>query len=156
MSKNIITIDVSFSQLCVFSGGLKQPFNEWSERAFSQGFACRSGSASFRTLKQEGEHKISVYENEDDPDISKCCVRSVRVPFQAADGKIEIASISDSVMIKVNPGDYILQVEFLDSSNELYNVNLRLNSGDCIHEILKADEEINTEGGLELSAKPAD
>lgn len=36
-------LDVSYSQIAVFDGSLKQPFSFWTEKHVNQGFAWESG-----------------------------------------------------------------------------------------------------------------
>lgn len=79
-----------------------------------------------------------------------------RVPFETADGKIEIASISDGTPLEISPGKYALQVEFLEISGENYpEVNVRLNQGEVECSILKGDDDVDVDGELDLVAEPA-
>jgi len=77
--------------------------------------------------------------------------------YETLDGKIEIASISDSTHFEILPGKYILQVEFQDALNEeIPVINVRLNQGEAEFKILRADHEIDADSELDLEAKPAE
>lgn len=156
MSKSVLQIYLSYSQICVFLSSLTDPFNNWSDRNFTQGFSWREGSVSFRALIDEGEHTVNLFINESVPDIDHNVVRAFKVPFETLDGNIEVASISDSVPFKVVPGMYSLQVEFIQFTNaEMPEVNIRLNKGDTDFVVLKADEDLNLEDEMDLEAVPA-
>lgn len=156
MANLVLQIYISYSQICIFLSSLSQPFNDWSDRNFTQGFSWRDGSASFRALTDEGDHKINLFINEPIPDISDSVVRAFKVPFETPDGNIEIASISDSTPLEVAPGKYSLQVEFLQfNDGDMPEVNVRLNKGDADFVILKADEELILKEDLDLEAVPA-
>lgn len=156
MAKLEMKIDISYSQLCVFLSSLAQPFNDWSDRNYSQGFSWRDGSVSFRSLLEYGEHQVNLFIDEPIPEISSNVVRAIKVPFEALDGAVEIASISDSNLLEIPAGKYALQVEFLAiEENRIPEVNVRLNKGVSNFEILKSDDDIQIEGGLDINAMPA-
>src|SRR5690554_3017827 len=132
MAKLVLQIYLSYSQLCVFLSSLAQPFNDWSDRNYSQGFTWRDGSTSFRALLEDGEHQVNLFINEPVPELSPNVVRAFKVPFETPDGNIEIASISDSTPLEIPVGKYSLQVEFLAiAENKLPEINIRLNKGSC-------------------------
>lgn len=152
----VTQIYLSYSQICIFISSLQNPFNDWSHRNFTQGFSWRPGSASFRSLVEEGEHKINFFINEPIPTISENYVRVFQVPFKTPDGNIEIASISDTKSIEIPAGTYSLRVEFLKIVEGFCpEINIRLNEGESEFLILKGDEEILIEGDLDLMANPA-
>lgn len=156
MANLVLQVYLSYSQICIYLSSLSNPFNDWSERNFTQGFAWRDGSASFRALTEEGDHKINLFINEPVPDIGNSVVRAIKVPFITSDGNIEIASISDSTQFEVPPGKYSLQVEFLQlEDGKVPEINIRLNRGETEFAILKADEEIVLEDELDLEAVTA-
>ncbi|HMW71941.1 MAG TPA: competence protein ComJ [Cellvibrionaceae bacterium] len=156
MAKLVIQIYLSYSQLCVFLTSLTNPFNDWSDRSFSQGFSWRDGSVSFRALREDGDHQINLFIDEPIPGLVSNVQRAFRVPFETMDGHIEVASISDSACLEVPPGKYCLQVEFLAvEDNGMPEVNVRLNKGGCGFELLKADDQIVMEGELDISAESA-
>lgn len=156
MASLVLQIYLSYSQICIFLSSLSNPFNDWSDRNFTQGFSWRNGSASFRTLTEEGDHKINLFINEPVPEIDESVVRAIKVPFETSDGNIEIASVSDSTPLEVPPGKYSLQVEFLQfDKGDRPEINIRFNTGDTEFSILKADEEIVFAEELDLEAVPA-
>lgn len=157
MASTDLKLHVSYSQFCVFSSTLSQPFNDWSDRNVSQGFAWRPGSVSFRTLIEEGKHQVRLFVDENVPPLSERCVRAFRIPFETCNGKMEIASIADGTELEIPAGKYTLQVEFFDLGKENGNpkIYVRLNMGDTDWCILKSDETIDVSGELDLMAKPA-
>lgn len=107
------SIEVSYSQLAVFWGGLKDPFSDWSDEHVAQGFAWRPGSVSFRTILETGTHQMEIVVAEALPPPAQDALRVIRVPFEGpASGRIEIASISDGFERDLHPGLYQLQCEF--------------------------------------------
>ncbi len=97
---------MSYSQFCVFLSSLEQPYNDWNDRSFAQGFAWRLGSVSFRALIDQGNHIINFFVNEQAPAISAEVVRAFKVPFTVKDRNIEVGSISDSAPLELPEGDY--------------------------------------------------
>ncbi|KAA0945251.1 MULTISPECIES: competence protein ComJ [unclassified Pseudomonas] len=147
---------VSYSQICVFLSSLDHPYNDWSDRSYSQGFAWRVGSASFKTLVDEGDHKINLFINEEKPPLSAGVVRAFRVPFTVKDKNVEIGSLSDVIPLELPEGNYALQVEFISPSLDgVCEINVRLNKGACGFEVLRADAEINGQDDFDLDAVPA-
>ncbi|MEM7418713.1 competence protein ComJ [Alteromonas sp. McT4-15] len=156
MANLVLQMYLSYSQICIFLSSLSQPFNDWSDRNVTQGFSWRDGSASFRALTDEGDHKINLFINEPIPDIEDHVVRAFKVPFETLDGNIEIASISDSTPLEISPGKYSLQVEFLQfDDGDMPEINIRLNKVQTDFVILKADEELILDEDLDLEAVPA-
>lgn len=156
MGNLVLQIYLSYSQICIFLSSLSQPFNDWSDRNFTQGFSWRDGSVSFRALTEEGYHKINLFINEPIPNIDEQVVRAFKVPFETSDGNIEIASISDSTHLEIAPGKYSLQVEFLQfDDGDMPQINIRLNKGQTKFTILRADEELILDKDLDLEAVPA-
>ncbi|TNF78800.1 hypothetical protein FGE05_28170 [Pseudomonas sp. ICMP22404] len=156
MAKLAADLYLSYSQLCIFISSLSHPYNDWSDRNYSQGFSWRAGSVSFRALVEEGEHKIAIFIEEAVPEIDSDVVRAFRVPFDVSDNNVELASISHSVPLELPIGLYILQVEFCGAGGEgIPRINVRLNKGVTSFLILKADAEIEREGDFDLEALPA-
>jgi len=112
-----IRLDVSFGQLAVFAKALRDPFNDWTDKHVSQGFAWRPGSVSFRTMVEDGRHSVEIEVVPHAGMVSADALRVIEVPFDVpADGSIEVASISDSVPVSVGPGHYLLRCEFLPAA----------------------------------------
>lgn len=156
MSHMKFQIYISYSQMCLFMSSLAEPFNDWDDRHFSQGFSWRPGSVSFRALAEDGVHGINLYINEPIPPLSDDCIRAFRVPFQVTDGNIEVGSISDLQPFNIPIDSYVVQVEFIAiRAGEIPQINLRLNEGETNFEILRADSDIDVTSDLALTAKPA-
>ncbi|MCP5006428.1 MAG: hypothetical protein GY941_21190 [Planctomycetes bacterium] len=156
MAKIVFKMYLSYSQLCVFMSSLSEPFNNWSDRNYTQGFAWRPGSVSFRALSEEGEYNVNLFINEQVPILPKNCVRAFKVPFENTDGNIEIGSISDSTSLDIPLGKYSLQVEFYKIQKNLEpEIVVRLNKEECNFTIMKADEELDVTYDLDLLAQPA-
>ena len=157
MAKLTIQLYLSYSQICVFQDTLSQPFNAWSDRNVSQGFSWRPSSVSFRSLVDDGEHKVNLFVNEPIHEVNMNVSRAFRVPFETSTGNIEIASISDLFSLEISPGKYLLQIEFFDIKDEsMPEINIRFNQGESEFYILKADDDITVEGDLDLMSEPAD
>ncbi|WP_024677617.1 competence protein ComJ [Pseudomonas syringae] len=147
---------LSYSQLCVFLSSLDQPYNDWSDLSYAQGFSWRVGSASFRLLVEEGDHKVNIFINEEVPLLMPGVVRAFMVPFTVKGKNIEIGSISDAIHLELPEGDYALCVEFFSPVlNGVNEVNIRFNKGSCGFEILRADTEISDRDDFDINANPA-
>lgn len=147
---------LSYSQFSVFLSSLDQPYNDWSDRSYTQGFSWRAGGVSFRALVDEGDHKINLFINEAVQELSADVVRAFKVPFFVKDRNIEVSSISDAIPLKLSEGDYALQVEFMSPRPEgLCEINVRFNKGVSYFEVLRADAEINEEDDFDVDAAPA-
>ncbi|AMK76516.1 MULTISPECIES: competence protein ComJ [Methylomonas] len=156
MSKLGLNIYLSYSQLCIFASSLAQPFNDWSDRNYSQGFSWRPGSVSFRALFADGDHKVNLFINEPIQKLGTECIRAFRVPFESFDGKIEIGSISDLSPLEIPAGKYSLQVEFLNhAEGGVPEINIRFNEGETDFEIIRADVDIELSNEFDLIARPA-
>ena len=114
MRAKTIALDVSYSQIAVFSSDLPDPFNHWTDEHVAQGFSWRPGSVSFATLVESGPHHVTVTVLEGKAPLSTGAVRAIEVPFEVpASGEIEIASISDSSTLILPAGMYQLRYELL-------------------------------------------
>lgn len=103
----ITRINVSYGQLCVFDPALDKPFNDWTREHVKQGFAYRPGSVSFAT-GQDGEGVVVIRRAEQPPSLHQANVAIV-VPFDVeAPGRVEVGSISSSVVMEVGTGQFAL------------------------------------------------
>lgn len=155
MSTANFALHVSHAQICIFESSLDQPFNDWSDKSFSQGFAWRPGSASFRTVLDDGRHLVSLFLNEEVPPLDENCIRAFRVPFEALEGNVEVASVSDSTPLSIPSGSYALQVEMLEPLDGQAKVNVRLTTGASDFKVLRSDPDLNVPDELDLLALPA-
>lgn len=104
-------IYVTYSQLAVFSPGLSEPFNAWTDEQVRGRYAWRPQSVSFKTPAESGTYTVEVIETNN---RSSPIVGSIEVPFDVPnDGKIEVASISDSRVVSVRAGKATLRYEDL-------------------------------------------
>jgi hypothetical protein len=102
---------VSYGQIAVFRSELDEPFNDWTEAHWVQGFAWRPESVSFSTVHDGGMADVAVVVV-DDLEVQPQTRRAVRVPFTVPDGcAIEVGSISDGSVVDVPAGDYALVFE---------------------------------------------
>jgi hypothetical protein len=53
-------LQVPYGQICIFNKSIEHPFNDWTEKHVSQGFAWSQGSVSFAILVESGVHMIEV------------------------------------------------------------------------------------------------
>ena len=112
------TLDISYSQVAVFDRSLARPFNFWTARHVSQGFAWRSGSVAFRTLAEGGLHRVTVTVTRAAIDMPADAVRIIQVPFEVpSSGNVEVASISDSSALQIPTQLYELRFEYLNGKS---------------------------------------
>jgi hypothetical protein len=152
-----IELEVSYSQLAVFSSGLSDPFNRWTDEHVAQGFSWRPGSVSFATLVEYGLHHVTVLILDSPPDLSPAAIRVLEVPFAVQiGGKTEIASISDAYTVVLPPGRYQLRCELLPpEAGDVSAVNLVFwLSNDPIFAISLADDRLSPHEPLLLTAEP--
>lgn len=153
-----ISLDVSFGQLSVFTSSLSQPFNDWTDRHVSQGFAWREGSVSFRTVIQAGLHVAEVSVVDHVGAVAQDAIRAIEVPFIVpADGELEIGSISETIPISMPAGSFLLRCEFLrSSSSEANRVKLTFARKDRPRfAVVLADRDLAVGDELLTDAKPA-
>jgi hypothetical protein len=148
-------LSVSYSQVVVFHRALERPFNFWTKKHVTQGFAWRPGSAAFRTL-EDGLHRVSVIVTPEEADISSEAVRAIQVPFEVpSDGNVEIASIADSVPLQLPSQLYALRFECLigNAVPEIKLIFMKVDNP--TFEILRSDAELSAAGELLVTASPA-
>jgi hypothetical protein len=150
-----IDIEVTYGQLAVFASALKQPFNDWTERHVSQGFAWRPGSVSFRSILEAGRHSIEVELTKHLGVVHEDAIRVVEVPFEVpVDGCVEIGSITETTPISLPAGTFLLRCEFMRPSGE--RVRLTFAEGDSPRfAVVRADSEVSVDGELLTTAEPA-
>jgi len=152
------SLHVLYSQLCVFVSSLQQPFNDWLQAHVDQGFSWRAGSASFRTLEEEGPHLVELEVSKQPTEVSKDAIRVIEVPFEVPpDGNIEVASISESVPLSLVAGSYTLRCAFFKKDESgLLPVRLTfIPSNAARFEVVRADDELRPPQELLKEASPA-
>ena len=137
---------------------MQQPFNEWLQSHFDQGFTWRPGSVGFRTLEEEGVHNVELILVKDEQNLSPDAVRIFEVPFEVpADEDVEIASITVSIPISIKSGKYSLRCEFF-SKNEagefLVKIILRIAEA-AEFKVLRADSDLNVPEAFVTTANSA-
>ena len=100
---------VSYSQLAVFHPGLGEPFNMWTDEQVESGYSWKAGSVSFKTPIEAGTCSVDIVESRQ---TGMLTAGAIEVPVDVPDdGKLEVASISDSRLIKVRAGKAMLRYE---------------------------------------------
>jgi hypothetical protein len=149
-------LSVSYGQVAVFDSALEDPFHDWTEAHFQQGFSWRPGSVSFRALDEGGRYTLEIVVSETVA-VSQEAIRVIETPFEVpASGAIEIASIWDSVPLTLAPGMYSLRCECFpiskDSEGKVRFIFTRTNTPSF--KILRADAAIAAGEHLFASAIP--
>jgi len=104
-------IDISYSQICIFHSNMENPFNDWTVQHIKQGFSWRAGSVSFKTLLDYGKVDVNI-SIVNRIQIDPLSTRIISVPLTVnEDNTLEIASITDSITLKIKPGLYIVVYE---------------------------------------------
>ena len=158
MLQDKFSLYVSYGQIVIFARDVRNPFNDWSERHVAQGFAWRPGSVSFRTLVESAEHSVEVEVVDHAFPVATSVIRAIEVPFRVpASGKLEVASVSDSVLIDVPAGSYSLRCELFGIEKQShYRVHLLFSKDDTPRfVVIRSDGEVVAETELLTSAQPA-
>jgi hypothetical protein len=153
-----VCLEVSYAQLAVFASSLNQPFNDWTDRHVSQGFAWRPGSVSFRSMVEAGQHSVEINVADHVGAVHPDAVRVVDVPFEIpADGAVEVGSIMESVPLSLPAGSFLLRCEFLQPpSDACERVRLTFAKQDAPRfAVVRADPELWLSGELLTTAQPA-
>ena len=102
------TLEISYSQIAVFNSHIDQPFNNWTETHFNQGFVWRPQSVSFRTAARNGFGTVSVDRVDAPPKLRDNALLAIRVPFSVTGPELEVASVFKGHAVELEPGDYTL------------------------------------------------
>lgn len=151
-------LDISYGQISVFLSTIPQPFNDWTQAHFEQGFAWRVGSVSFATLKEAGKFIIDVLVTDNIDNNSNNSIRTIEVPFVIPENEqIEIASIADSLKITIPSGKYTLKYELL-SQEDASKGHIRLifrKSETKNFLVMREDKKLIAQENLLITANPA-
>lgn len=149
-------IFISYSQIALFEDSVENPFNDWSDRHVAQGFAWRDESVSFKTLEESGKCIVTVcFEN--DIIIDNAATRVILVPFTVhKSGCCEIASISDSQVLKIKAGDYglLYQTGYNDDDTMWIRFSF-IPRRTVTPQVIRADKELSPKEPLLMEAFPA-
>ncbi|MEO5927635.1 MAG: competence protein ComJ [Patescibacteria group bacterium] len=118
----IFDLDISYSQIYLFSVGTNNPFNQWEDKHLLQGFSWREGSVGFATMEESGIGHISVeFINKPLTSWLDGVQTVIEIPYEITLGAIEIASIADSKKIKAEDGKYALFFQHgINSQDEMW------------------------------------
>jgi len=158
MASTSFTLFVLYGQIAIFLSSLQQPFNDWLQKHVDQGFSWRQGSAAFRTLEESGQHLIELEVLKQPKVVSEEAVRVIEVPFEVVgDDTIEIASISESIPLKLSVGLYSLRCElFAKDGDGNFPVRIIFTHSEFPEfNVVRADNGLAIQGDLLTDANPA-
>lgn len=149
-------LNISYSQIAVFRKGLENPFNDWDDTHIAQGFAWRPESVSFGSLLNDGECYINI-STKNEVLISNGSIRTIVVPFEVKESGIEIASITDTIIVDIPSGLYELVFNIIPNGKDGLDVyEFAFVKNECPKPRIElADELINPPEILLMQAKPA-
>lgn len=146
---------ISHSQIAFFNGKLVNPFNNWTRQHVAQGFSWRKESVSFGTLVDGGRIDVEFI-NAGEFRPTGGAVRVISVPFLCLESSsLEIASIVESIPVKLNPGDYQLIYETGWHGDQCWCRFTAIIDGDMSPQLLLIDPALNPSYPLLMSAEPA-
>ena len=153
MSTNI-QLYVTYQQVSVFDGTLSNPFNAWSDLHVAQGFSWRKGRVAFGTLEPDGHIEIEIRSDEK-PAPSRNVVRAIVVPFEAPpDGKIEIATITESQVLSIsNDVKGILFEAGIEGCRDRYRITF-IKGATPTPKILIVDAELSPPSEYRMETEP--
>ena len=149
---------VSYSQIAVFRSGLPNPFSDWTQEHVEQGFAYRDGSVSFRTILEGGSAEITIEVRDYSTALSPAVRRAIEVPYVVTeDGEVEVASISESVLLDLTPGSYALRFEdFTEPAAVKGSCKLTFMRSDSTKpSVLMGDDEVKVRDSYLMEARAA-
>lgn len=152
------SLEVSYSQLAVFDARLANPFNDWCDAHVNQGFAWRPGSVSFATLEPSGPISLSLTRSTPPSLPDREPERAIVVPFTVpAHGEVEIATISESMSVRLPAGEYALTFRHGHSAQRAMWATLSFHpvASPVEAKILRADDAPGPPGELVMTALPA-
>ena len=144
---------VGHGQIAVFDPALNDPFNDWTDQHFDQGFSWRHRSVSFRTLADGGVIDVEI-ELAGAFVATADVVRSICVPFDAP-AAIEIATTSDARRIETPSGLHELYFETGATTDRPWCKLTLIPSNHPTARILVADSALRPSYPLLMDASPA-
>lgn len=148
------TLEISYSQIAVFNPKLDQPFNNWTQAHFDQGFVWRPQSVSFRTAARTGFGQVSV-DRADTPRLRDDALLAIRVPFVLEGNELEIASVFKGQTMPFEPGEYTLYFQTgHDDTSPWINLDFVPGTPESA-KILKGAEHLKPPAELLMTAEPA-
>lgn len=153
-------LTVSYAQIAVFDPDLENPFNDWNDRQYTQGFSWREGSVSF-AVPDGNAVFVEMLTEKETSHLSGEPTRVILVPFDIPEDKVVIGSIMDERTTVLGAGKYQLTFELLEGGiedGETYEKFIRLTFAKSVaplFEIKLADAEMNVDLPLDKNAVPA-
>ena len=146
---------ILYRQIAVFQGGLENPFNDWNDQQWFQGFSWRFESVSFVMPDDDVKAKIYLCVSSQ-LELRSDAIRTIEVPFTVLENEvIEIASITQGELFKIKRGSYSLLFETgFDDEDVMWRQFSFRECDNPIAKILRADEEMRYTDELCLSAEP--
>jgi len=152
------TMNISYSQIAVFSADVSDPFNDWTDEHVAQGFSWRPESVSFKTIEEAGSMDFEVNTTTSFEPATSSAVRVIRVPFRVSErGEVEVASIGDGVAFELAPGLYELTFEHgrEESSGMWCRFYFKPSYKEVRAEIIKVDDQLSPPEELVMTTVPA-
>lgn len=146
---------IDYTTIAVFDPRLEMPFNDWRQQHIAQGFSWRPGSVSFGTLYSDNTTIIAS--QSDSIHFQEACLRAILVPFEVMEnGEIEIATISEGRVLRVEAGLYKLLYQLSLSDNHQTCNFIFAPSNELVEPVvLKADDKLHPTHPLLMEANPA-
>jgi hypothetical protein len=155
-------LNINYSTLAVCQQGISNPFSVWTQAHVNQGFTWRPQSVSFATLESDTSYPRIEVTVQDSYNDSTGALRIIRVPFQVTSQGIEVTSpLSESWRIVLPSGSYsiyfAIEVDANGTKEEPWLYRLAFVSVPHSEpaQILRAGEDLNPLGELDMSAEPA-
>lgn len=118
--KETFIIDISYSQIAIFSPNIESPFNDWMPDHIDAGYSWRHESVSFST-DDDGPHQVYLAVEPEFPEQNNFAIRMLEVTIDiSACGQIEIASIADSKVFPLPAGRYQMRFQYVPSRTDEY------------------------------------
>lgn len=117
-------IEVSYTQLSVFSSDVNEPFNDWTDEQVDIGYSWRPESVSFG-MDDDGVHSVTVSLEPHMPPGAEAALRTFDVTLEVGAGnEVEVASIGDFKRLPLRKGSYHLRCEVFSSEGRKTHVHL--------------------------------
>lgn len=117
-------IEVSYTQLSVFSSDVTEPFNGWTDEQVDIGYSWRPESVSFG-MDDDGVHSVTVSLEARMAPMSDAALRTLDVTLEVGAGnEVEVASIGDFKRLPLQHGSYHLRCEVFSSEERKAHVHL--------------------------------
>lgn len=148
-------LDLSYKQFCIFTAGLENPFNDWTDIQVQQGFSIRKNSISIMTISSEGILQIEIlYEDK----FLEKAKRIIEFEFEVENKCVEIATIVNSFKIQIKNGIYKIRVQIwseYEGKDVCCITFLKNNQKEELPRYIKYDDEITKLTDFNLNGKVA-